>query len=152
MGRIAEGKSPTIKQLRPWHRSMARMMVAEGKRPGELAQIFGLSPAQVTIITNSPLFIAERRRLELLADYEAVDVRAELESRQGLAVQNIDLGLIAGDLKMRVNTALEVLDRTGFGKKTEPQKHAHLHLHAEIKDMSDEELAKEALKMAEGGE
>jgi len=149
MGAIAQGKSPKIQQLRPWHRSMARMMVAGGKRPGELAQIFGISPAQVSVITNSPLFIAERRRLEMQADYEAVDVRGELELRQGVAIENIDLALTAGDLKMRRDTALEILDRTGFGKKAEVQKHQHLHLHAEIKEMSDEELSKEAMKLVE---
>jgi len=149
MGRIAEGLTPTLKQLRPWHTSMARMMVARGMRPGELAQVFGMSPTQITIITQSPLFILERERLEAQADYEAIDVRNELEMRQGLAIDAIDEALVGGDLKQKVGVAFEILDRTGFGKKAEVQKHAHLHLHREIKEMSDEDLAKEALDLLE---
>ena len=152
MGRIAEGKSPTLKQLRPWHTSMARMMVAGGKRPGELAQIFGMSPTQITVITQSPLFIMERERLEAMADYAAVDVRGELELRQGMAIEVIDECLAGPDIKIKKDVAFEILDRTGYGKKAEVQKHAHLHLHKEIKEMSDEDLAKEALDLLNEGE
>jgi len=149
MGQISRGLSPQLQQIRPWHKSMARLMVAGGKRPGELAQIFGMSPCQITIVTNSPLFIAERERLEAMADYQAVDVRTELEIRQGMALEVIDECLTCGDIKVKKDAAFEILDRTGFGKKAEVQKHAHLHLHKEIKEMSDEDLSKEALDMLE---
>ena len=149
MGRIAQGLSPTLQQLRPWHKSMVRMMVAGGSRPGELAKVFGMSPSQITVITNSPLFIAERERLESLAEYQATDVRQELEMRQGMAVEIIDECLLNGDINMKKSVAFEVLDRTGFGKKAEVQTHQHLHLHKEIKEMSVEDLAKEALDAIE---
>ena len=150
MGRLAiqdreQASTPTIAQLRPWHRSMARMMVAGGKRPGELAILFGITPTQISVITNSPLFLAELNRMEALAEYEAVDMRTELEIRQGLALETVDEHLTNKDhaIKGRVNTALEILDRTGYGKKSEPQKHLHLHAHGDVKDMSDEELRNE---------
>ena len=152
MGQISRGLSPTLQQLRPWHKSMVRMMVAGGKRPGELAQIFGMSPTQITIVTNSPLFIMERERLEAQADYQAVDVRGELEIRQGMALEVIDECFKSPNIKVKKDVAFEILDRTGFGKKAEVQKHAHLHLHREIKDMSDEDLAKEAMDLLKDGE
>jgi len=147
MGRLAiqdreQTTTPTIAQLRPWHRSMARMMVAGGKRPGELAVLFGITPTQISVITNSPLFLAELNRMEAQAEYEAVDMRTELEIRQGIARETVDEHLTnkEHDIKGRVNTALEILDRTGYGKKAVPQKHVHFHAHKEVKDMSDEEL------------
>lgn len=147
MGRLAiqdrdNTSTPTIAQLRPWHRSMARMMVAGGKRPGELAILFGITPTQISVITNSPLFLAELNRMEAMAEYEAVDMRTELEIRQGLALETIDEHLVNKEAKIegRVNTALQILDRTGYGKKEQPQRHLHLHAHKEVKEMSDEEL------------
>jgi len=152
VGRLQEGKSAdrlgAIQQLRPWHKSMARMAIV-GKRPSYIAEVFGMSVVQVSKILGSPLFIAELERLEAQAEYNAVDVRSELEMRQGMAIEAIDRGLQSGDTKVAVNTGFEILDRTGFGKKSEPQKslHAHLHLHKEVKDMSEEELAEEAQKL-----
>jgi len=155
VGRISEGKSPAIGQLRPWHKSMARMMVAGGLRPGELAEIFGMSASQVSIITNSPLFVAERQRLEALAEYEAVDVRQELEMRHGIAVQVIDEALTSRatdpTIKRRVGTAFDILDRTGFGKTQEVQRHLHLHAHKEVKEMKDEELEEEIMDSIRSG-
>lgn len=150
MGRHAEGKSPIITQLRPHHKSMARMMVAEGAKPMELARIFGMSPSQITVITNSPLFIQELNRLEALAEVEAVDVRAELALRHGLSIQRIDEGLCQEDVNKAVGIGFEVLDRTGYGKTSEPQKHLHLHAHKEVKDMEEEELMEAAMESIRG--
>ena len=145
MGRHARGLSPTIGQLRPWHKSIARMMVT-GQRPKDVCMIMGLSPAQVSVITNSPLFIEELSRLESMAEYSATDVRSELEMRQGLAIETIDEVLVnkeTVDIKLRVATAQDILDRTGYGKQQEPQKNLHLHLHKEVKELSDEDLERE---------
>lgn len=148
MGRFALGLSPTIGQLRPWHRSIARMMVT-GSRPKDICAIFALSPAQVSVITNSPLFLAELNRLESQAEYIAIDVRNELELRQGLAIETIDEALVnkENDIKLRVTTAQDILDRTGYGKQSEPQKNLHLHVHKNVKELSDEELEKEAFDL-----
>ena len=145
MGRHARGLSPTIGQMRPWHKSIARMMVT-GQRPKDIRVIFGLSATQVTIITNSPLFIEELGRLESMAEYSATDVRSELEMRQGIAIETIDECLVnkeENSIKLRVATAQDILDRTGYGKQLEPQKNLHLHVHKEVKELSDEDLEKE---------
>jgi hypothetical protein len=150
MGQYALGKTQyhlTIGQLRPWHKSMARMMVAHGARPGELAKIFNMSPAQITVITSSPLFLQELGRLESLAEYEAVDVRTELQMRQGLAIQAIDKALLQDDANKAATVGFEVLDRTGYGKIEKPQKHLHLHAHARVKDMTEDQLLDEAMDL-----
>jgi len=152
MGRFNEGKTAlhskdVVQQLRPHHKCMARMMVAAGKRPCELAAIFGMSPGQISKITGSPLFVAEQQRLEGLAEYEALDVRVELEMRQALALGAIDDGLLQGDRDKAAKVGFEILDRTGFPKGAPVQKHLHLHAHQEVKEMSVEELQNEALDL-----
>jgi hypothetical protein len=154
MGRINEGKagicldgSPKVKQLRPHHKCMARAMVAAGKRPSELAAIFGFSPSQISVITGSPLFLAEVERLEGQAEYESLDVRVELEMRQALAMAAIDDALLQGDRDKAAKVGFEILDRTGFPKGAPVQKHLHLHAHQEVKEMTVEELQNEALDL-----
>jgi hypothetical protein len=53
------------------------------------------------------------------------------------------------DHKLRIQTALEVLDHTGFGKKAEGQRQEHLHLHAykDVKNMSEEKSLKEVMQL-----
>jgi hypothetical protein len=126
---------------------MARLTVA-GWRPGELARQFGMSASQISVIQGSPLFMAEVARLEALADYEAVDVRVELEMRHQTSIEAIDRGLLNPDPAKAASVAFDVLDRTGYGKQEGTQKHQHLHLHKEIKEMSTEELTKVAMDMA----
>lgn len=151
MGRFVEGKSPTIGQMRYWHKAMARVAIGGSNRPGDLAKIFGLSPTQVSIIINSPLYIAERERLEALAEYEAIDVRTELQMRQGRAIGVLDEALDCGDIKIMKDVALEILDRTGYGKKAEPQVNLHLHKHEhrDVTELGDEELEREVFGLLE---
>ena len=145
MGRLAEGKSVQekyggpLQQVRHWHKAMARAAVAAGRRPGELSQIFGISKAQVSKILASPLFVAEVERLEAMAELEVVDMASELPMRQSVALKNIDEGLVQKDLGKRVDLSLEVLDRTGYGKNPNVQKHLHLHKNV-VENMSDDEL------------
>lgn len=150
MGQYALGKTQDhveLGQLRFWHKSMARMMVAHGARPGELAKIFNMSPSQITVIISSPLFIQELNRLESLAEVEVVDVRTELNLRQGLAIQAIDKALLQEDVNKAASTGFEILDRTGYGKIEKPQKHLHLHAHARVKDMDEDELMDAAMDL-----
>lgn len=151
MGRLAEGKSVQekyggpLQQVRHWHKAMARAAVAAGRRPGELGKIFGVSAGQMSKILASPLFIAEVERLEAMAELETVDMRTELQLRQPRALQILDETLAAKEsedlpLQRSEDVALEILDRTGYGKNPSVQKHLHLHKHGEVEQMSDEEL------------
>jgi hypothetical protein len=158
MGRINEGKSgmdslgnTKIAQLRPHHKSMARMQVC-GKRPGELCEIFGMSPAQISVIVSTPLYQAEIARLESMAEIDAVDMRSELELRQGLALEAIDIAITNRSEPFKAaSVGFEILDRTGFPKGVPVQKHLHAHLHKEVKGMSEEELMSDVMDMVSLG-
>ncbi len=150
MGRNDEGLTvgrhvEPIKQLRYWHKGIARAAVAGNKRPSELSKIFGYTEAHITRILESPLVIAEMNRLECGAEIITVDMATELKMRQGAALQVIDevlgdtdedTGELKAPLPMRKDVAMEILDRTGYGKAA---KHLHLHRHEE-KQMPEEEL------------
>lgn len=153
MGQPMQHKSPNIQQLRTWHKRMATL-VACGTRPSELARLFGYSNGMISRIVSSPLFEAEVNRIQAEADFNAADVRGTLQMLQprSLSVLADDLMIDAEDPKLRKirnDTALEILDRTGYGKKVEPQQNLHLHLHKEVHEMSDDELAKEAQDLLE---
>lgn len=155
---VGEKYGGPIKQLRYWHKGIARAAIAGNRRPSELARIFGYTEAHMTRILESPLVQAEMNRLESGAEIITVDMATELKLRQGPALQVLDevLGDIDEDgemkapLSMRKDVALEILDRTGYGKTA---KNLHLHLHEE-KGMEEGELDRriEALleKKAEG--
>lgn len=155
MGRIDRGLSTHIQQLRPWHRSMARAVVA-GARPNELATQYGYTPAMITRIINSPLFKAAVARMEEKNEDIAVDVNADLKAMAPRAAEilDVELGeedvekLPLGERKHKVSVALSVLDRAGFGKKDQPL-HLHKHAHVEVKDLSDEELYRDVLDLVE---
>lgn len=143
MGRIQEGKSPAVTFLWPHHRSMARLVVA-GARPGELADSTGMSPGQISRILQSPLFQAELSRLEGRADELAVDVHSDLKKMSEVAVEVLAENLASDEIsrELKTRTAFDVLDRSGHGKKAEPQRHLHAHLHAhkEVAEMDEREL------------
>lgn len=118
MGRHSEGKTPTIKGLYPRHRSIARY-VAAGANNHEIAVRFGMTEAHICRIVNSPVFIAEVKRLTDQIDEEVVNIRAELEKMAPRAIEVIDeqLNWPGVDEKTRQRAAFDVLDRCGHGAK-----------------------------------
>jgi len=155
MGLIPEGKSPTIGYLRPHHRAIARAMVA-GATEVECCQMFDFSPAQMTIITNSPLFLAELGRLEAQADEIAVDVNKDIQEMAVRAAEVLSAELDRessglGDRRLKTTVALGVLDRAGHSKKDQPI-HLHKHAHIHTESMSDEELYRDVLELTADGE
>ena len=137
MGAHSKGLTPTISQLWPHHRSMARMFL-EGLQPTEVALITGFSPGQITRILHSPLFEAELARLESQAEIETVSVGNELKRMASRALEVLDENLHAQDeavvsRELKTKTAFDVLDRSGHSKRVDPQRHLHLHAHAHQK-------------------
>ena len=130
MGAHSNNLTPTISQLWPHHRSMARMFV-EGLQPGEIAAITGFSPGQITRILHSPLFEAELARLESQAEIESQSVTGDLKRMAARAVEVLDENLQAENItrELKTKTAFDVLDRAGHGKKMEIQRHLHAHAH-----------------------
>lgn len=159
MGRHPEERTPdtpTIGHLWPHHRSMARALV-EGAQPGELAEIFGFTPGQITRIINSPMFQVELKRLEEMADEVAVSVRQDLRRMAERAVEVLDEQLHRKDVseKIRQDAAFDVLNRAGYAKKDRPI-HVEGDLYAtqinqtNVGDMSDGELRDEVIDLIEG--
>ena len=157
MGRLAEidrKDKITVKRLTPRHRSMARAMVEGGLRNSDLCDLFDMSPSQVSIIVNTPLFQVELRRMEALAEHETVDTLHDLNSLKNKSVEVLaeDLHGPAGDLRHK--TAIAVLDRTGHPKGAPVQEHKHLHghLHAEVKNLDKQQLYEEVMDLVDEGE
>jgi len=143
VGNHSHNLTPTISQLWPHHRSMARMFL-EGMQPGEVAMVTGFSPGQITRILHSPLFEAELARLEGQAEIEVVSVGNELKRMASRAIEVLDENLQAENIsrELKTKTAFDVLDRSGHAKRLDPQRHLHLHAHAhqKVKEMGQMEL------------
>jgi hypothetical protein len=143
VGNHSHNLTPTIQQLWPHHRSMARLFL-EGFQPGEVAAITGFTPGQITRILHSPLFEAELARLESQAEIETVNIGSELKRMASRAIEVLDENLQAGNISrdLKTKTAFDVLDRSGHIKKIDPQRHLHLHAHAhkKVQEMEQVEL------------
>jgi len=125
---------------------MARMFL-EGMQPGEVASVTGFSPGQITRILHSPLFEAELARLESQAEIEVVTVGNELKKMASRAIEILDENLHSQDevvvsRELKTKTAFDVLDRSGHGKRLDPQRHlhAHAHVHKKVQEMEQVEL------------
>ena len=156
-----------IKQLKNHHRSMARDIVAMGEvRNKDLARIYNMTESQISIIVNSPAFMAEVARLETEVEERICDVREDIRLLAPIAAQVLkeelykddgegkDERLSLPERKLRLSVALDVLDRDG-GKKRQKEglnRELHLHEHKEIHvhQMSDEELERDVFKLITG--
>jgi len=159
-----------IKQLRNHHRSMARDIVAMGEvRNKDLARIYNMYPAQISIIVNSPAFIAELARLEAEVEESICDVREGIRLLVPRAEQVLKEELFKDDgegegkmlslpeRKLRLGVALDILDRDAGKKKMgeSAAKSLHFHTHKEIHlvgTMSTEELQRDIFKLIEDEE
>lgn len=159
MGRPAEinfdgtGERPIdkmkIKQMKNHHRSMARDLIAGGLKNKELAKLYGMSPGQISIIVNSPVFIAECARIETEIEEEVLNLREEIRliapAARGVLVRELvtdphDMNIQGR--KLQVDVAKDVLDRSGVHKGMVGISSVHLHKHEEIHvhKMSDQDL------------
>lgn len=166
MGRPAEQleNRVQIKQLRNHHRSMARDIIAMGEvRNKDLARIYNMQPPQISIIVNSPVFIAELARLESMVEENITDVREDIRLLVPRAKQVITEELYKEDddpekpmplaeRKLRLSTAFDILDRDSGKKKHTESAGAsvHFHSHQELhvtKNMSTEDLQRDIFDM-----
>ena len=171
MGRPEEvptGERPVdkirIKCMKNHHRSMARDFVVGGLRNKELARMYSFSPSQVSIIINSPAFIAECSRLESDLEEEGVSVKEEIRLIAPLARRVLakDLASDLEDLeyhlparKYRAGVAQDILDRAGVHKGGDSgggDLHIHKHEEIHIHKMSDEELRDDVFDLLGEGE
>jgi len=155
MGVPSKGRTPTISNLWPHHRSMARSIVAAGLTPTQLAETYGFSQGQITRIINSPMFKLELARLEKEADELAVDVRADLKRMAVRAVEILDeqMNKVGVEEKTKQKAAFGVLDRAGYGKKDRPISTGDINIHntqVNIAKLSDKELRDNVMDLIEG--
>jgi hypothetical protein len=84
------------------------------------------------------------------------EIREDLKllTPDALAILKENLTSESVDRKLKTQTALEILNRAGFGKRAEPpeQKHLHLHAHKKVDEMSREELYREIMELIEEGD
>ena len=121
MGRVPdEDRSDkiTISHLWPHHRAMVRYAAA-GKKPADIAAIFGMSLPQTSVIMNSPLFVAELNRLIKEMEMAIPDAAADLRTLVPRAVEVLSEELHAGDQgsSLRTRVAFGVLEGVGHLKK-----------------------------------
>jgi len=160
MGRFREGKSLDYQgaekkamQLREHHKSMARMMVMGGARPGQLALAFNMSAAQISIITQSPMFKLEVERLRAMSEDACADVRNQLNGMIPLALVALedDLSMEVEDdprlRKIRQTAAFDILSRTGYEKK-DGGPSVVVQNNTQINQMTEEQLREEVFKLA----
>jgi len=149
-----------IKQLKNHHRAMAREWVVGGLRNKELARLYDFSTSQISIIINSPAFIAECSRLETDLEEEGLSVREEIRLIAPLAKRVLsedlreDLDELAINLparRHRAGVAMDILDRAGVHKGDNGGQTVHLHKHQEvhIHQMSTDELRDDVFTLLE---
>jgi hypothetical protein len=156
MGRPVENLPDRVQilQLKPHHRSMARDIVAMGEiRMRDLARIYNMFPAQISIIVNSPVFQAELARLEDMVEESVCEVRsgikllvprAEQVLKEELFVENDELTPMSlAERKLRLGVARDIIEWDSGLKQGGGDVHYHNHqeLHL-IKQQSTEELRK----------
>ena len=144
-----------LNQLKGHHRSMARDFVAGGLRNKELADLYDMTESQISIIVNSPLFIAETARLEDTVEEDVMNIREEIRvlaprARRILAREITGKADNLAERKHQTNIAFEVLDRSGGGLRPVPESggiHLHKHEEVHIHKMNDKELAEDVLSL-----
>lgn len=158
MGRIAAGLSPQIQQLKNHHKCMARDLIANsGIRNVDLARMYNMTESQISIIVNSPCFQAYMNELEDKIEENICEVREDIRLMVPRAAhvlrselyheppENQPLSL--QERKLRLSTALEVLDRDSGRKKhgESASKHLHFHQHQEVhlEKMSTQDLQRD---------
>lgn len=158
MGRPAMGLSPQISQLKNHHKNMARDLIANcGIRNVDLARMYNMTESQISIIINSPCFIAYMSELESQVEENICEVREDIRLMVPRAAhvlrtelfhepaENQPLSL--SERKLRLTTALEVLDRDSGRKKhgESASKHLHFHNHQElhVNSMSTQDLQRD---------
>ena len=155
MGRKFSGeRKDLIKSLNETHKRMAREIAIRGATPSQLAELFNYSPVHVSRIVNAEPFQNYLKLLkgELWGELKE-EIREDLKllTPDALAILKENLTSKSVDRKLKTQTALEILDRAGYAKRSDSpeQKHLHLHAHDEVQDMSMDELYRDITELIE---
>lgn len=159
MGRPTTGNKTKIKEMKNHHRSMARDIIAMGEiRNVDLARIYNMTEAQISIIINSPCFIAYLAEMETQIENNITELREDIRLLVPRASQvikeelfkdgAIDQPLSLMERKMRLSVAFDIWDRDSGRKKhgESAAKEVHYHQHNELhmtQNMTTEDLQKD---------
>jgi len=168
MGRPSMGLSPQIQQMKNHHRSMARDIIAVGEiRNVDLARIYNMTESQISIIINSPCFIAylaemetkvEDNICELREDIRLLVPRASIIIKEELYKEGVPgQPLNFAERKLRLSTAFDIWDRDSGKKKhgESAAKEVHFHQHNEVhltKNMTTRELQEDIFDLIKDDE
>ena len=89
MGRLPTGKVPEqqLQLVRPIHREIMRRLVC-GEKPVAIARDLELSQSRLSIVMNSPLFMAEFKKLEENVTESVVDNLSDVDKRLRVLAPN----------------------------------------------------------------
>ncbi len=116
-------QSMQIKKVDSRHRAMMRLLIS-GYKNAELEEIFGLGPARISVIINSPLFREELKKMEAevggeyvknegsKAQLDFVRIRLKEEAQRSLD-KLVQLRDGAQSERVQQLSAVEILDRAG---------------------------------------
>lgn len=114
------------KRLMPRHRALMRKLIA-GKTVRDAAEELGYTEHRAGIISRSPLFIAEKERMEAGVDKEFVEIaaakdvedmtRKQLKDSTLKAAETLKGALDDDSTSARIRAASDILDRTGYMKE-----------------------------------
>ena len=152
-------KRTRINQLKNHHRSMARDVVVGGLRNNQLAKLYGMSESQISIIVNSPVFLAECARLEEEVEDQVVGAKQRLLALAPQSVKVLSRNVYeeSSDLEVRrlqTKTAIDILDRI-IPKRTGVPQSGTVNIQQNIvnvEKMSTEELREDVFGLIEATE
>lgn len=100
-----------------WNASHRRVVALEaaGYRPGEIAEITGLTPSRVSIILNDPRADLDRKSFAKKVVDRVQDVQLQISLHAEEALEEIvDEMRSSPNEKIRQTAALSILDRAGY--------------------------------------
>lgn len=108
----------SLGEIRPFHREIARRLVV-GERPKAIKEALGISDSRFSIITSSPLFKVEVKKLEVQRDAGVIDITKTLKELSPIALEQIERTMYKTKSdSIRLQAAESILDRAGYSKIT----------------------------------
>jgi len=132
----------TISELTDLHRQIMALLLL-GKKKSHIARELGLSPSEVTQITNSPLFLREYKEREFQVSQNVEEVRDYLRSFcLEAAKREIEIALNSRNEQVALGAIKDIQDRVGLSRDI------NVNIRGQIMtaNYSDEELRRLVLK------
>lgn len=100
-----------LAKLSPRHEAIMRRLVLDGIRQCDVADEFEMTESNLSIIRNSPIWQAKEQDMKLEA---FSGHKKELDKLVSPAIQALSDTVVSTDETIKLRSAKEILDRTGF--------------------------------------